>query len=119
MIVWFGVLLVSLAVLAAVVCLWVFARRQPPNDYALGATALVGVGLLIQIIVAIVAPAVGNRAAGDPLEFWMYLVVATVLPFAAGFWALIDRRRSGNLVLIIVNLSVAIMVYRMIVIWVG
>jgi len=45
------------------------------------------------------------------------LIVAAVLPFGAGFWALVDRRRSANLVLLVVHVSVAVMVYRMLVIW--
>ena len=73
--------------------------------------------LIVQVVVAIIAPAFGNIAVGDPLEFWMYLIVAMVLPFGAGFWALVDRRRSAHLVLMVVNIAVAVMVYRMLVIW--
>lgn len=117
MIVWFGVLLIALALAAALACLWVFIRGRAPNDLALGASALVGLGLVVQIVIAALAPALGNPPQGDPLEFWMYLIVAAVLPFAAGFWALIDRRRSGNLVLIVVHVSVAVMLGRMLVLW--
>lgn len=117
MVVWFGVAQVIIACLAAVVCLWQWALKRGPNDYTLGVTLLVGVLLVVQIVVSIVQPFAGNHAVGDPLEFWLYLIVAVVLPFGAGFWALVDRKRSANLVLIIVHLSVAIMVYRMLVIW--
>lgn len=117
MILWFGVAQIAVAVLAAFVCLFEFARKQQPNDFTLGSTLLVGLLLIAQIVVSIVAPFTGNSIAGDPLEFWMYLIVALALPFGAGFWALIDRRRSSNLVLVIVDLSVAVMVYRMLVIW--
>jgi len=83
-----------------------------------GVVALaVGLLLLAQIVIAIVAPFAGNPPSGDPLEFWMYLIVAAVLPFAAGFWALVDRKRTANLVLLVVHLSVAVMLYRMLVIW--
>lgn len=47
----------------------------------------------------------------------MYLIVALALPIGAGFWALIDRTRFANLVLAVVGLSVAVMTYRMLVIW--
>lgn len=117
MILWFAVVQIAVALLAAAACLWEFARGRGPNDYTLGATLLVGVLLLAQIVVAIVAPFAGNPPAGDPLEFWMYLVTAALLPFGAGFWALIDRKRSANLVLLVVAVSVAVMVYRMLVIW--
>ncbi|CAG7604409.1 hypothetical protein ACFPZL_05110 [Leucobacter soli] len=117
MILWFAIAQIAVALLAAVVSLAVFARRSAPNDYALGATLLVSVLLLAQIVVAIVAPFAGNPPAGDPLEFWMYLIVAAALPFGAGFWALVDRKRSANLVLLVVHVSVAVMLYRMLVIW--
>lgn len=117
MILWFAIAQIALALAAAGVALAVFARGSAPNDYSLGATLLVGVLLLAQIVVAIVAPFAGNAPVGDPLEFWMYLIVAAVLPFGAGFWALVDRRRSANLVLLVVHVSVAVMVYRMLVIW--
>jgi len=117
MILWFAIAQIAIALLAGVVAVGVLIARQPPNDYALGATLLVGVLLLAQIVVSIVSPLTGNQAVGDPLEFWMYLIVAAVLPFGAGFWALVDRRRSANLVLLVVHLAVAIMLYRMLVIW--
>lgn len=117
MITWFAITQIAVAVIAAIVCLVEFLRKRSPNDYTLGATLVVGVLLVAQVVVAIVQPLVGNPAIGDPLEFWMYLIVALVLPFAAGFWALVDRRRSANLVLFVVCLAVAVMVYRMLVIW--
>lgn len=117
MITWYAITLITLAIVAAAVCLVEFARKRVPNDYTLGATAFVGLLLIAQVVISIVAPLTGNDIVGDPLEFWMYLITVTVLPFAAGFWALIDRRRTANLVLIVVNLAVAVMVYRMLVIW--
>ena len=117
MIVWFGIAQIVLALLAALVCILEFSRKRGPNDYTLGATLLVGVLLIAQVVVGIVQPVAGNPVVGDPLEFWMYLIVALVLPFGAGFWALVDRRRSANLVLLVVHLSIAVMVYRMLVIW--
>lgn len=117
MITWFGIAIIVLAVCAGIVCVVSFARKRTPNDYTLGATLLVGLLLLAQVVIAIIAPFTGNYAAGDPLEFWMYLITALVLPFGAAFWALIDRKRTAILVLLVVNLSVAVMVYRMMVIW--
>lgn len=117
MVTWFAIMQMAVAGIAAIICLVDYARKRTPNDYTLGATALVGVLLVVQVVIAIAAPAFGNFAIGDLLEFWMYLIVATVLPFGAAFWALIDRRRSAHLVLMVVNLAVAIMLYRMLVIW--
>lgn len=117
MITWFAIVQMVVGVMAAMLCLVEYARKRTPNDYTLGATALLGVLLIAQMVISIAAPFAGNAPVGDPLEFWMYLIVALVLPFGAGFWALVDRRRSAHLVLMVVNLSVAIMVYRMLVIW--
>lgn len=117
MILWFGITQIIVAMLATVVVLWQWVRGHAPNDFSLGATLLVGLLLVAQIVVSIVAPFTGNHALGDPLEFWMYLIVAAVLPFGAGFWALIDRKRSAHLVLLVVHLAVAVMLYRMLVIW--
>lgn len=117
MIIWFTVAQIVVAVCAAVLCVVTFARGRAPGDWVLGATLLMGILLIAQIVVAIAQPFVGNPAVGDPLEFWMYLVFATLLPFGAGIWALIDRRKSANLVLLVVALAVAVMVYRMAVIW--
>ncbi len=100
MITWFGIAQMVVGVLGAIICLVEYARKRGPNDYTLGASALLGLPPL-----------------GDPLEFWMYLIVALALPFGVGFWALVDRRRSANLVLIVMHLAVAVMVYRMLVIW--
>ncbi len=117
MITWFAVALIAAALCAAAVCLVVFLRGRAPNDTSIGSTLVLGLLMIVQIVISIVAPLVGNHPVGDPLEFWMYLITAAVLPFGAALWALIDRRRSANLVLMIVGFSVAIMSYRMLAIW--
>jgi hypothetical protein len=116
-ILWFGSAVIGIALVSAIVCLVVGARKLGPNDYTMGATLLVALLLLAQVVVSIVAPFTGNTAAGDPLEFWMYLIVAFAMPLGAGFWALVDRTRWANIVLAVVHLAVAVMVYRMLVIW--
>ena len=117
MVPWFGIAQIAVALLAAVACVWQFARRRGPNDYSLGATVLVGVLLVAQVVTAIVAPLVGNPPIGDLLEFWMYLITATLLPFGGTLWALVNRKRPANLVLTVINFAVAVMVFRMMVIW--
>lgn len=117
MILWYGIAVISIAIVAAVLCLVAALRRRAPDDLTMGATLLVALLLIAQVVVSIIAPFSGNRAAGDPLEFWMYLIVALLLPLGAGFWALIDRTRWANLVLSVVHFAVAVMTYRMFVIW--
>ncbi|GAA1326178.1 hypothetical protein ACFSWE_12970 [Leucobacter albus] len=117
MIAWFGYLTIAVSLAAAVMCLVQGLRKQAPNDYTMGATVLVALLLIVQIVISIIAPFAGNPATGDLLEFWMYLIVALALPLGAGFWALIDRTRFANLVLAVVGFAVAVMTYRMLVIW--
>lgn len=117
MIEWFTLTQIVVALAGAAACLVFAARRSGPNDYTMGATLLAGVLLVAQVVVSIVQPIVGNQATGDPLEFWMYLIVAVCIPFGAGFWALVDRTRWANVILAVANLSIAVMLYRMLVIW--
>ena len=91
--------------------------QRAPNDYTLGATLLVEVLLVVQLIVAILAPAFGNVATGSVPEFYVYLVSALLLPPLAGFWALVQRDRWSTVILGVTCLTIAVMVYRMNVIW--
>lgn len=117
MIEWFSFVVIAIAAISAVSCLVVFFRSRPPNDFTVLPTLLVALLLLAQVVISIVAPFTGNHAAGDPLEFWMYLITALALPVGAGIWALVDRTKWANLVLAIVHVSVAVMTFRMMVIW--
>ena len=117
MIEWFTTVQVAVAVLAGVLCLVLGFAKRTPDDITLGATALVELLLVVQLVVAIVAPAVGNPPSGDLLEFYTYLVSALLLPIAGGFWALVERSRWSTVVLGVVCLAIAVMVYRMNVIW--
>lgn len=83
----------------------------------MGTTALVGVLLVIQLIVAIVSPLFGNDASGSVLEFYTYLVSAILLPPFAILWGLLERTRWSTVVLGVGQLAVAVMVYRMHQIW--
>ena len=73
--------------------------------------------LLAQLVVAVVAPFVGNAPTGNLVEFYIYLVSAILLPPLATVWALVDRTRWSNLVLATSSFAVAVMVYRMFQIW--
>ena len=117
MIAWFAYLQIAIAVLAGGFCLIAGFMGRKPDDYSLGATLLVEVLLVIQFVVALLAPAFGNHPTGNVLEFYTYLVSAMLLPPLAGFWGLIERDRWSTVILGVVGLSVAIMLYRMLQIW--
>jgi hypothetical protein len=114
---WFTTLQVVVAVIAGLGCLVLGFARRTPDDFTLGATALVELLLVAQLVVALVAPAVGNTATGSVLEFYVYLISAILLPPLAVVWALVDRTRWSTVVLGVVGLAVAVMVYRMHEIW--
>lgn len=118
MIEWFTWVQVAVAVLAGVLCLAMGLARRAPDDLTLGATLLVEVLLLGQLVTAILAPLFGNHASGSVLEFYIYLVSAVLLPPAAVFWGLIERNRWSTVILGVACLSVAVMVYRMHQIWI-
>ncbi|MGA1837848.1 hypothetical protein VD659_13060 [Herbiconiux sp. 11R-BC] len=117
MIEWFTTVQVVVAVAAGLLCVVLGLAGRKPSDLTMGATALVELLLVVQLIVAIAAPAFGNEARGSVLEFYIYLISAVLLPVAGGFWALIERTRWSTVVLGAICLAVAVMVYRMNVIW--
>lgn len=117
MIEWFTYLQLAVAVGAGLLCLGLGFAGRKPTDLSMGATALVEVLLIVQLVVAIVAPFTGNEATGSLLEFYTYLISAILLPLAGGVWALIERSRWSTVILGVVCLSVAVMVYRMLQIW--
>lgn len=117
MIMWLTIAQVVIAVAAGVFCLTAGFAGRRPSDYTVGALALVEVLLVVQVVVAIVAPLVGNPPTGDLLEFWVYLVSAALLPIGAVLWALMERSRWSTVILGVAALAIAIMLWRMQVIW--
>jgi hypothetical protein len=117
MIDWFTWVVVGIAVAAGLFGVVAGLAGRKPDDFTLGATALVELLLLAQIVIAIIAPAVGNQPTGSLLEFWVYLVSAALLPPLAAFWALVERNRWSTVILGVACFAVAVMVYRMGQIW--
>jgi uncharacterized membrane protein YqaE (UPF0057 family) len=114
---WYGYLQVAIAVVAGLLGLAFGLAGRKPNDLTIGATALVELLLIAQVVISLIAPAVGNSPTGSLLEFWIYLISALFIPPVAIFWALVDRGRWSTVVLSVAGLAVAVMVYRMIQIW--
>lgn len=117
MILWFTYVEVAAAVAAGLLCIVVGLAGRRPSDLTVGSLALVELLLLAQIVIAIVAPFAGNPPTGSLLEFWVYLVSAALLPPAAVFWALLERSRWSTVIMGVAALAVAVMVWRMQVIW--
>ena len=117
MIEWFTIAQVSVAVAAGLLAVVLGLAGRAPNDLVLGAAALVELLLLAQVVIALVAPIFGNAPTGSGLEFWVYLVSAVLLPPLAVLWGLIERNRWSTVIIGVACLAVAVMVYRMNVIW--
>jgi len=117
MILWFTIAQIALAVLVGLICIGLGLAGRRPGDVSVGAMALLQLVLIVQVIVAIVAPFVGNSPTGSGLEFWTYLVTAAVLPIAGIIWAFIDRGRWSVVVMGVLALAVAVMTYREWIIW--
>ncbi|WP_100810398.1 MULTISPECIES: hypothetical protein [unclassified Microbacterium] len=117
MILWLTIAQVVVAVAAGLFCLIAGLAGRRPSDGTVGSLALIELLLIVQVVVAIVAPFVGNPPAGSALEFWVYLVSAVLLPAAGVAWALVERSRWSTVIMGVVALSIAVMVWRMHVIW--
>lgn len=117
MILWFTLIEVALAVIAGLLCLVLGLIGRRPSDWSVGALALVELLLLAQVVIAIVSPLAGNPPTGSLLEFWVYLVSAVLLPPLAVGWALLERSRWSTVIMGVAALAIAVMVWRMQVIW--
>ena len=67
MIEWFTTVQVVVAVAAGLLCLALGFAGRRPSDLSLGALALVELLLVVQLVVAILAPATGNEPVGNVL----------------------------------------------------
>lgn len=117
MIFWFTTVQIVVALAAGLLCLGLGIAGRRPSDLSVGSLALVELLLVIQLVVAIVAPLLGNAPTGDLLEYWAYLISALILPVAGVAWVFIDRTRWSTVVLGIVAIALAVMIWRMHVIW--
>lgn len=117
MILWFTYIEVAVAVVAGLLCLILGLIGRRPSDWTVGALALLELLLIVQVVIGIVSPLAGNPPTGSLLEFWVYLVSAVLLPPLAVGWALLERSRWSTVIMGVAALAVAVMVWRMQVIW--
>jgi hypothetical protein len=108
---------VAVALLAGALAIVLGLAGRKPSDLSLAGAALTELLLIIQLVIALVAPATGNRPTGNPIEFYAYLLSALVIPPAAVVWALLERTRWSTVVVGIACLAIAVMVVRMQIIW--
>jgi hypothetical protein len=114
---WYTVVQVVVAAAAGILCLVLGLIGRTPGDLTMGPTLLVELLLLVQLVIAIIAPLTGNSPTGSIVEFYVYLVAALIIPLLAGFWALVERDRWSTVILGVACLAIAVMVVRMDIIW--
>ena len=95
-----------------------FFGRKPGQPEIMMSLAVLA-GLSVQLLVSTSIVIAGERAAISTLEFFGYLLVAMILMFAAGFWALAEKTKWSTVVLGAASLTVAVMLVRMLQIWTG
>jgi hypothetical protein len=117
MVEWFAWFQVIIAGIAALIAFVAAGAKRTPNDYTLGAAAIVGILLVVQIVISIAAPFLGNQPTGDALEYWMYLITAVLMVPAALVWSIVERSVVSNVILGVVGVSISVMVARMHQIW--
>jgi hypothetical protein len=113
----FTILQVAVAVAVGLLCVVAGLAGRRPSDVTVGGMALLLLLLIGQTVAAVIAPFAGTPPTGSLLEFWVYLVSALLLSPAAVVWALIERSRWSTVIMGIAALAVAVMVWRMHVIW--
>lgn len=117
MILWFTIAVIAVACVAGIVCIVAGLAGRRPSDLSVGALALVELLLIAQIVIAVVAPLVGNQPTGSLLEFWTYLISAALVPLGGVVWAFVERSRWSTVIMGIAAIAVAIMMWRMYAIW--
>jgi hypothetical protein len=113
----FTIILGGVAFASGLLCVSLGLAGKKPADLTVLATALVGVLLIVQVVISIVAPFVGNHPSGNALEYWMYLITGCLMPPAAIAWALSERSKWSTVVLGVAGLAIAVMTVRMYQIW--
>ncbi len=118
MIEWLTTVEIAVAVLVGLLCVVLGLIGWAPNDWSLGAAVVLELVLIAQLVVSVVAPLGGNSPTGSPLEFWVYLISAVLLPPVATLWGLLERSSKWSTVVLgVACLAVAVMLWRMHEIW--
>ncbi|MDQ0028983.1 hypothetical protein [Arthrobacter bambusae] len=111
----YAVLIVGL--LSTVICVVAGIMKKTPNDVTILSVAAVELVLLVYLVGSIIRVAMGEKIAGEPWEFWGYIITALILPIAAVYWSILERTRWSNFVMGAVGVTALVMAARMNQIW--
>ena len=110
-------IILAVGLLSTLLCVGAGVLNKAPNDATILSVAAVELSLLVYLVGSIVRVASGERIAGEPWEFWGYLITALMLPVGAVYWAILERTRWSNFVLAAVGVTALVMAARMNQIW--
>ncbi|MEO0024884.1 MAG: hypothetical protein RL196_1325 [Actinomycetota bacterium] len=114
--VWFFSL-ISIALTAAVITSGFAIAKRPPHVVGLGALAVVELSLIAQLVASIVFALTPGHNPQNLPEFFIYLVVAMLVPALAILWSLVERVFWSNYVLAVGAFTVFVMAARMHILW--
>ena len=111
----YSILIIGLV--SSIVCIVAGVLKKAPNDITILAVLAVEAALLVYLVGSIVRVALGEQMAGEPWEFWGYLVTALMIPLGAVYWSILEKTRWSNFVLAAVGVTALVMAARMNQIW--
>ena len=111
----YAVLIVGL--LSTIICVVAGIMKKTPNDVTILSVAAVELVLLVYLVGSIIRVAMGEKIAGEPWEFWGYIITALIIPVAAVYWSILERTRWSNFVMGAVGVSALVLAARMNQIW--
>lgn len=111
----YSILIVGLV--STIMCVVAGLMKKAPNDATIFSVLAVELALLVYLVGSIVRVAMGEKIAGEPWEFWGYLVTALIVPVGAVYWSILERTRWSNFVLAAVGVTALVMAARMNQIW--
>jgi hypothetical protein len=110
-------IILAVGLLSTIICATAGIMKKAPNDATILSVAAVELALLVYLVGSIVRVVSGEQIAGEPWEFWGYLITALILPVGAVYWAILERTRWSNFVLAAVGVTALVMAARMNQIW--
>ncbi|MCB5281555.1 hypothetical protein QK292_03980 [Arthrobacter sp. AL08] len=113
----FFYIILVVGLVSSVICLIAGILKKAPNDTTILSVAAVELSLVVYLVGSIIRVAGGEQIAGEPWEFWGYLLTALLLPVGAVYWAILERTRWSNFVLAAVGVTALVMAARMNQIW--
>jgi hypothetical protein len=111
-----SVVLIAASLLAAVWSVLLAIRDRLVGDALLLVLAVAEVLVLVQLVLALVEVAIGDRPA-ETATFLAYAVGEIFVLPAGLFWSQAEKSRSSTLVLTVVCLAAPVMTVRMLQMW--